>query len=225
MRFWNTRRSAGSSPRTGGSASGRSYSTCMPAASISARDDSTMSFNIGGIATGLSANPRCPDWMPANSRICSTISVSRRPSFRTRSPYFRICSSSRTTPSARLSPADRITASGVRSSCDTAATNSICWRASSCARRVERISRPTLAPSTARMLELMRRFRRRPAFTAPSSDPDGCVTTSRQRGALEAVVRDASAALSVRPTMIDMGPDSGPPAPSVPRWPPGLGGR
>ena len=45
-------------------------------------------------------------------------------------------------------PAERITASGVRSSCETAATNSICWRARSCARRVDSTSSPTLAPRT-----------------------------------------------------------------------------
>ena len=167
---------------------------------MSARDDSTMSCRIGAIATGLRANPRCPDWMPANSRICSTISVSRRPSFRTRSPYFRICSSSRTTPSARLSPAERMTASGVRSSWETAATNSICWRASSCARRVERIRRPTLAPSTARMLELTIRFRRRTALTAASSDPDGCLTIRRQRGALGGVIRQVAVGPPARPS-------------------------
>ena len=120
-----------------------SYSTCIRAASMSARDDATMSCSIGAIATGLRRERR------AAPTGCRRTRESARPSpsagalrcARDR----RTCGSARrrrTTPSARLSPAERMTASGVRSSCETAATNSICWRASSCARRVERISRP-----------------------------------------------------------------------------------
>ena len=90
-----------------------------------------------------------PTAMPANSRICSTISVSRRPSLRTSSPVLPHCDSSSTTPSARLSAAERITASGVRSSCDTVATNSSCCRASICARRVDSTRRPDARPEHA----------------------------------------------------------------------------
>ena len=79
--------------------------------------------------------------------------------------------SSWTTPSARLSPAERITASGVLSSCDTAATNSICCRASSCARRVGRDEQSDAGAEQPRMLVLTSRFRRRTLLTAASSDP------------------------------------------------------
>jgi len=54
----------------------------------------TYSCNIGTSNTGRSAKPRWPDWMPANSRICSTISVNRRPSSRTMLPYFLVPSGS-----------------------------------------------------------------------------------------------------------------------------------
>ena len=41
--------------------------------------------------TGRGFSRRSPDWMPENSRICSTMSVRRRPSPRTSSPYLRTC--------------------------------------------------------------------------------------------------------------------------------------
>ena len=58
------------------------------------------------------------------------------------SPYLRTRCGSPTTPSARLPAAAPITDTGVRSSCDTAATNSICCRARSCARRADTAINP-----------------------------------------------------------------------------------
>ena len=66
-----------------------STSTSMPRLLDRASRDarSTSSQQRRRRAPARSAKPRCPDWMPANSRICSTISVSRRPSPRISSPY------------------------------------------------------------------------------------------------------------------------------------------
>ena len=182
IRFWNTRRSAASSPATAGRLSAMSSSMAIPAGCAADSAAAATSRSSPDTATGRVAIVRWADWRPANSRICSTRSVSRRPSRRTSCPYWRIRASSLTTPSARLSAAERITASGVRSSCETVATNSSCWRARSCARRVDSTRNPTLTPRMPRMLVLTSRFRRLTALTACSSDPDGCFTSRRQCG-------------------------------------------
>ena len=66
-----------------------------------------------------------------------------------------------TTPCERFSAAERMTATGVRSSCDTPATNSICCRASRCARRDVSASSATLTVSSSSTPKLMPRLRRR----------------------------------------------------------------
>ena len=96
------------------------------------------------------------------------------------SPYFLTRSGSSTTPSARLPAAAPITDTGVRSSCDTAATNSSCCRASRSARRADTTISPIAVASSARMPELRMKLRVRAAATAASSDPARCLATSRQ---------------------------------------------
>ena len=108
------------------------------------------------------------------------MSVSRRPSASIRSPYRRAWSRSWTTPAARFCAADRMTASGVRSSCDTVATKSICCAASFSERRALRRMRPTLTRSVARIPKLRYRFRTRRRATAASSDPAACCSCTRQ---------------------------------------------
>ena len=70
-----------------------------------------------------------------------------------------------TTPSARLSAAERMTASGVRSSCDTVGDELELLPGQLAARGgSRRRGTPTLRPSTPRMLVLTTRLRRRAAF-------------------------------------------------------------
>ena len=88
-----------------------------------------------------------------------------------------------TTPCARLSAAAPITDTGVRSSCDTPATNSICCRASACARRAAITISPTLTVISMSMPKLRARLRQRAWLTAASSEPARCRTSSRQRSA------------------------------------------
>ena len=65
--------------------------------------------------------------VPANSSTRSIMSPRRTASSRITAPYSRTWPGARVMPSARFSEVERMTATGVRSSCDTAATNSI-WR-------------------------------------------------------------------------------------------------
>ena len=87
-----------------------------------------------------------------------------------------------TTPAERFCAAERMTASGVRSSCETVATNSICCAASRSDRRALSTTRPTPDASTARMPKLRYRLRRRARATAASSDPAECWTTNCHAG-------------------------------------------
>ena len=119
--------------------------------------------------------------MPASCNTRSTVSASRRASPWMVSPYLRTRCGSPTTPSARLPAAAPITDTGVRSSCDTAATNSICCRASACARRADTTIRPTASVSSINTLELIIRLRARTCATAASSDPERCFAISTQR--------------------------------------------
>ena len=110
------------------------------------------------------------------------MSVRRRPSFSISSPYRLACSGSSTTPADRFCAADLMTASGVRSSCETVATNSICCAASFSDLRALITIRPTPAINTPRMPKLVVRFRRRACATASSSDPAPCCRMMRHPG-------------------------------------------
>ena len=121
---------------------------------------------------------------PGSTRgSASTISVSRRPSSSISSPYRLACAGSDTIPAERFCAAERMTASGVRSSCDTVVTNSI-WRAASWLAR-----RPFTTTSTTPASEHGEDAEAQatgcgggPACTAASSEPAGCRSTSCQEG-------------------------------------------
>src|SRR5579862_9669270 len=85
--------------------------------------------------------------------------------------YCDSCCGPISTPSARLSAAEHITASGVRSSCDTAEMNSICIRARFCARWLVMITMSKVTASRTRTPKLMLRSRRRLLATMSSSEP------------------------------------------------------
>jgi hypothetical protein len=74
-----------------------------------------------------------------------------------------------------------MTATGVRSSCETAATNSICCLASVCARRADTTMSPMAVLSSSRMPELSIKLRLRTLATAASSEPARWVAATRQR--------------------------------------------
>ena len=129
--------------------------------------------------------------MPAYCSTRSTMSPRRRASASSIWPY-RFTRSPLTTPEARFSAAERMTATGVRSSCDTPATNSICCCASRSARRDVAVSITTANVRSSRMPELMARLRRRIVPTAASSDPLWCCTSRRQRAGISSGVALAS---------------------------------
>lgn len=81
--------------------------------------------------------------------------------------------------SARLPAAELITATAC-SSCDTAATNSMCWRASPCARRRRHGDERDDHAEQGQEPPLNSRLRRRAATTAASSEPAACFTRSVQ---------------------------------------------
>ena len=118
--------------------------------------------------------------VPARSSTRSTISARRRPSSRTTRPYSRAVAGSVTTPAARLSPAAQMTARGVRSSCETPATNSTCRSARRRARWAETTIKTALARSRARTPPLTARLRRRTAATTASTEPARCRARRRQ---------------------------------------------
>ncbi len=117
--------------------------------------------------------------MPANAITSSTIIDRRRPSLAISWPYRCTCAPSATTPSARFSAAERITLSGVRSSCETPATNSSRSCASRCARRDATSTTPMPAARISSMPRLAARFHRRVRATASSSDPSRWTSARR----------------------------------------------
>ncbi len=158
-----------------------SSSTSTPAASISGRHSASACPTSASGPISVRAAARWPAAMPASCSTRSTVSASRRASPLMVSPYFRTLAGSATTPSARLPAAVPMTDTGVRSSCETAATNSICWRASVCARLADTTMRPIAVVRRRRMPELNRRLLRRTVATAASSDPARCTAASCHR--------------------------------------------
>ena len=131
---------------------------------------------------------------PAYSSTCSTMSVRRRPFGLDEIAVPLRLRRSCTTPADRFCAADRITASGVRSSCETVATKSICCAASRSDRRALTTMRPTLGDEHRRECRSSatgcaagparppRRATRRRA--ARSTCHPGCISAHRRHAAL-----------------------------------------
>ena len=191
-RLVTARTSAGTSADTAGKSSAILVSTTTPRSSTSGRSCPSASATMVAGATTSRAPVERPASKPANSITCSTISVRRRPSPAMTAPYRFTCSACETTPSARFSAADLITASGVRSSCDTPATNSTCCRARRRARAADTTASAVAAARSSSTPELSARLRRRVRATAASSEPRRCCTASVQAPAPRSLERMAA---------------------------------
>ena len=166
--------------RSPGSSAGIARSTSAELFALTRADSIAWSIRSAGASGASGPSPR-PDSTPAYCSTLSTISPRRRASPSMTRPYCLTRSLLPTTPCDRFSAAERITAIGVRSSCETPATNSICWRASRCARLDAWASSATLTESRSSTPKLMPRLRRRTLATAASSDPLACWTATSHR--------------------------------------------